>query len=205
MGDFNRNGQLFIVMNDGSFRTLESVAISTDVENCYEFDKCCCGFNVCATGVIKNRITIKGYGTSTDTIDTDFLVAARDNLNKIIEERKRKEAEEARKKLEEETSKLVNRFRILNGLKPVKIETTLDLTNYQTADIEFTKRMLKHELNSVYGCSIFTSDVTSPRYVTLNMARSSGKSMMNLKNYVDNEISKAILGTSKLPKIDPKK
>ena len=109
MGDFNRNGQLFIVMKDGSFRALESVTFSTRVENTYEFDKCCCGFNVRATGVMKHIKTIEGYETNMDAIDTDVLVAARDNLNKIIEERKKKEAlEEARKKLEEQIYKSFN-------------------------------------------------------------------------------------------------
>lgn len=131
MGDFNRNGQLFIVMNDGSFRPLEAAEVSKAVENSYEFDKCCCGFNIRATGVLRVRTTIEGYETNMDTINTDVLVAARDNLNKIIEERKRKEAEAVRKKLEEQIYKAFN-------LPPMP-EFKHWLKSYMTTDIALTK------------------------------------------------------------------
>ena len=92
MGDFNRNGQLFIVMEDGSFKALKSIE---HIETISQYDL-----------AFKTKIT--GFNTSMKDIDTDFLIAARDNLNKIIEERNKKEAEVARKKLEEQIYKAFN-------------------------------------------------------------------------------------------------
>ena len=166
MGDFKRNGQLFIVMEDGSFRALQHL---DTIETLTPYDP-------------NFKTTVKGYNISMNSIDTDFLVAAIDNLNKIIEERKKEEIKKIESWLTDEPFTL-NKHLIGYGYAPIRPDEK------HKAMYERYKALKPELFESKHcGCKI--------NYLALDEYKKQRDDSVDA-------LTTLILATSKLPKLDP--